>query len=58
MTTIPAVRGSIEAVLTLLQDQIEQVAVEVGAYTPFRTYASYLMSRNLLSPAEALVTVA
>ncbi|MCB9561647.1 MAG: Flp pilus assembly complex ATPase component TadA [Kofleriaceae bacterium] len=38
--------------------EIEQVAVEVGAYTPFRTYASYLMSRNLLSPAEALVTVA
>jgi len=37
--------------------EIERVALEHQAYTPFRRYASYLMSRNVLSPTEALLTV-
>jgi type IV pilus assembly protein PilB len=37
---------------------IEQVSTESGALIPFRRYASYLMSRNLLTPTEALLTVA
>ncbi len=38
--------------------EVEKVAIEAGAFVPFRRYAAYLMSRNLLSPTEALVTVA
>jgi type IV pilus assembly protein PilB len=38
--------------------EVERVAVEHQSYTPFKRYASFLMSRNLLSPTEALLTVA
>jgi len=37
---------------------IEKNAVEAGALTPFRRYASLLMARNLISPSEALLVVA
>jgi hypothetical protein len=37
--------------------EVEKVALDAGAYVPFRRYAAYLMSRNLLSPTEALATV-
>jgi hypothetical protein len=34
------------------------LATDAGSLIPFRRYASYLMSRNLLTPTEALLTVA
>ncbi len=37
---------------------IEKQATDGGALTPFRRYASLLMARNLISPAEALLVVA
>ena len=36
---------------------IERSAIESGALVPFRRYAAFLMSRNLLAPSEALLTV-
>ncbi|MBK9071268.1 MAG: Flp pilus assembly complex ATPase component TadA [Myxococcales bacterium] len=38
--------------------EIENVAAESGALMPFRRYASFLMSRQLLTPTEALLVVA
>lgn len=37
---------------------LEQAAIATGTLTPFKRYASYLMSRNLLTPTEALLVVA
>jgi type IV pilus assembly protein PilB len=37
---------------------IDKLAAEAGSLIPFKRYASYLMSRNLLTPTEALLTVA
>lgn len=38
--------------------EIEKLATDAGSLVPFRRYASYLMSRNILTPTEALLTVA
>ena len=38
--------------------QVEEHAIKHQAYIPFRRSAGYLMSRDLLTPTEALLTVA
>jgi type IV pilus assembly protein PilB len=38
--------------------EIEEMALEAGLLIPFRRYASFLMTRKLIGPAEALLTVA
>jgi type IV pilus assembly protein PilB len=50
------VRAQIMADMPLAE--IDHLATEAGSLIPFRRYASYLMSRNLLTPTEALLTVA
>ncbi|MBP9086655.1 MAG: Flp pilus assembly complex ATPase component TadA [Kofleriaceae bacterium] len=50
------VRAQIMADVPLAE--IEKIATESGSLIPFKRYASYLMSRNLLTPSEALLTVA
>lgn len=51
-----ALRAQIMAGVSL--SEIDQLAADAGALIPFRRYASYLMSRQLLTPSEALLTVA
>ena len=50
------VRAQIMADVPLAE--IDKLAAEAGSLIPFKRYASYLMSRNLLTPTEALLTVA
>lgn len=50
------VRAQIMADMPLAE--IEKLATDAGSLIPFKRYASYLMSRNLLTPSEALLTVA
>ncbi|MCE9573697.1 MAG: Flp pilus assembly complex ATPase component TadA [Deltaproteobacteria bacterium] len=38
--------------------ELEKLATDSGALVPFRRYASYLMSRQMLTPTEALLVVA
>lgn len=51
-----ALRAQIMAGVSL--SDLDQLAADSGALIPFRRYASYLMSRQLLTPSEALLTVA
>ncbi len=51
-----ALRAQIMAGVSL--SELEQLAADANALLPFRRYASYLMSRQLLTPSEALLTVA
>lgn len=51
-----ALRAQIMAGVSL--SDLDQLAADSGALIPFRRYASYLMSRQLLTPTEALLTVA
>jgi general secretion pathway protein E len=37
--------------------EIQRSALEAGRYVPFARYASYLMSRKLIGPSDALLTV-
>ena len=37
--------------------EVEQQAVDAGALIPFRHYATLMMTRNLISPSEALLVV-
>jgi type IV pilus assembly protein PilB len=38
--------------------ELEKLAIDAGALIPFRRYASYLMSRQMITPSEALLVVA
>ena len=37
--------------------EIEKQAIDAGALIPFRHYAALMMTRNLISPSEALLVV-
>ena len=56
MELTDALRAQVMAGVPL--GEIEKSAIDGSILVPFRRYASYLMSKQLLTPTDALLTVA